>query len=162
MYCDSAGKSIVLVLLLVGSSIPMIASIGAAPMGLESGYAVKADTITIGVKGAQLEYETTAIEAEPGTELTIRLKNEGTLPHNIVLLEEEADVESIGMAALRAEETEYVPMDMEDQIVGYTSMAQPGETVTFTITVPPPGEYTYLCTYPGHFRTMQGVLTSVE
>ncbi|TVQ02364.1 MAG: hypothetical protein EA359_11920 [Balneolaceae bacterium] len=31
---------------------------------------------------------------------------------------------------------------------------------TVTVTVPPPGSYPYICTYPGHFTMMQGRLIS--
>lgn len=145
-------------LVLLGTALGL-----AVPQPVEArGSAAAADTVTIRAVGSQLVYETTEIEAEAGTELTIRFVNEGAMPHNVVVLEADANVEEVGIAALQAQDTEYVPMSKEDQIVGYTEMAQPQETVSVTITVPPPGEYPYICTFPGHFRTMQGVLTSVE
>jgi len=40
-----------------------------------------------------------------------------------------------------------------------TEVAKPGETVEVTFTAPEePGAYTYLCTYPGHWATMQGTM----
>lgn len=121
------------------------------------------EVVTIKAVGSQLAYETTQVRLEAGTTVTIRLDNsESSMPHNIVLLEEQADIQSVGIAALQAQQTDYVPEGEADKIVAHTALASPGEVVEFTIEVPPPGEYPYICTYPGHFQTMRGTLISVE
>ena len=44
-----------------------------------------------------------------------------------------------------------------------TKMLDPNTTETLTFTAPTePGDYPYLCTFPGHWRTMQGVMRVVE
>lgn len=56
---------------------------------------------------------------------------------------------------------DYVPED--DAVIAYTPMSQPGETVEVTFTVPEEsGEYGYLCTFPGHWATMQGTMIVEE
>jgi len=85
--------------------------------------------------GADLRYDVTRIEAKAGEKLTIRFINESDMPHNVVV----------------------VP-----NILAYTNLARPGETVEFTFTVPPPGTYPYICTYPGHFTSMRGELISTK
>lgn len=121
------------------------------------------EVVTIKAIGSNLEYETKEIELEAGTTVTIRLDNEeSTMPHNIVLVEEQGDIRPVGTAGARSQETDYIPESESDRIIEYTALAKPGDVVEMTFEVPPPGEYPYVCTYPGHFQTMRGTLVSVE
>ena len=38
-------------------------------------------------------------------------------------------------------------------------LAKPGESSEVTFTAPEPGKYPYICTVPGHYMMMKGVLT---
>ena len=85
--------------------------------------------------------------------------------HNVVLLnvgpEDEATIGDVGLAAISApREQDFIP-DSE-AILAYTAMAAAGERTEVVFTVPPPGDYSYLCTYLGHYMTMRGVLHSVN
>ncbi|MCY3614271.1 MAG: plastocyanin/azurin family copper-binding protein [Bacteroidota bacterium] len=120
-------------------------------------------SITIQPDGDNMMYAEETITVTAGTEVTLVLENTATAPvmiHNIVVLNSDSDEEAtrVGMAALAAGEAmDYVPED--DAILAYTPMANPGETVEVTFTAPSePGNYRFICTYPGHFATMQGVL----
>lgn len=137
----------------------------------QSEYAVEraqtaaADTgrvIEIRSTGSDLSYDVTEIEAKAGEELTIRYINASDMPHNIVLVKEEADINPVGIAALQAYQNDYIPENEMDRIIAHTELARPGNTVEFTFTVPPPGTYPYICSYPGHFTSMQGRLISIE
>lgn len=116
------------------------------------------DTLVIKSVGADLSYDVTEINAKAGTELTIEYINESNMPHNVVFVNSEADINPVGIAALQALDTDYIPMNMEESMFGWTELARPGETVYLTVTVPDPGTYPYICTYPGHFTMMQGRL----
>ena len=119
------------------------------------------DTTVITVKpvGNELKFATTEISAKAGTTLKIIFENTSTLmPHSVVVLKSHDHIETVGMAALTAAEHDYIPPDHKDKILAYTAMAAPGETVEVTFTVPPPGEYPYICTFPGHYTLMQGTL----
>ena len=120
------------------------------------------DTIVVTSTGADLSYDITEIRAEAGSTLTIRYENRGEMPHNIVLLNERADINPVGVAALQARDSDYIPQDEANQqkIIAYTALVKPGETGFVTFTVPPPGTYPYICTYAGHFTMMQGDLIS--
>lgn len=76
--------------------------------------------------------------------------------HNWVLLAEGADVAAIGQAAVEAADNDYIPADMEDQIIAYTKMLGGGESDTIEFEAPAPGTYTFMCTFPGHYALMQG------
>jgi azurin len=107
-----------------------------------------------------------SITAEPGEEIRIRLTTESDLPasamaHNFVLLVMDADATAFANAAARAKDNEYIPADMEDQIIAHTDMAAGGETVEVTFTAPEEtGDYEYICSFPGHYAGgMAGTLT---
>lgn len=121
------------------------------------------EVVTIKAVGSKLEYETTDIELVAGTTVTLRFDNsESSMPHNVVVLKNRDDIRSVGIAALQAQQTDYVPESESDKMIAHTVLARPGDVVEVTFEVPPPGEYPYICTYPGHFQTMRGTLTSVE
>ena len=53
----------------------------------------------------------------------------------------------------------YMPKDMSKVIAHNTKVLGPGESETVDFTAPTtPGEYPYICTFPGHFATMRGKL----
>lgn len=128
--------------------------------GSRSVRAVPGETVTVSTLGDELAYDVVEIRARAGSEITIDFVNvSGGMPHNIVFVNGEADIQPVGIAALQALKTDYIPADEIDRIFGYTAMAGPGETVSVTIAVPEaPGTYPYICTYPGHFTVMQGTL----
>ena len=114
---------------------------------------------------AFLEVEVTA---KAGSQVKVIFDNVATNPamlHNVVFLnvgpDDQATVQRVGMAAMRAGDAEqFIPDD--DAIVAATPMALPGQKTEVVFTVPPPGDYVYICTYMGHFMTMKGVLHSIE
>lgn len=105
------------------------------------------------------------ITAEPGEEIRIRLTTKSSLPasamaHNFILLTMEADVEAFVTAAAQAKDNDYIPSDMTEDILAQTEMAAGGETVEVTFTAPEePGDYEFLCSFPGHYSAgMKGFL----
>lgn len=110
-----------------------------------------------------------AIEAAPGEEITITLTTISNLPptamsHNWTLLAMGTDADAFARASLTARDNEYIAPDFEDQVIIHTSMLGDGETDTITFTAPEePGDYDYLCTFPGHYAGgMAGTLTVQE
>ncbi len=113
-----------------------------------------------------LKFDVTAIEAAPGEQITIRYTTESEMPkmamaHNVVVIDKDADVDKVAMASMQAADNEYISPDHKESIVAATALAGGGETVEVTFTVPKaPGEYPYICTFPGHYMAgMKGVLT---
>jgi azurin len=113
-----------------------------------------------------MKYSVTAIAAKPGELLHVKLKNGGTLPkaamaHNFILLAKGTDASAFANAAATASATGYVPAQFKAKILASTPLAGPGETVEVTFKAPAvPGDYTFLCSFPGHFLSgMKGVLT---
>ncbi len=112
-------------------------------------------------RGTQLTFEPDVIRATAGETLTIRYNNVGDMIHNIILVKTEEDIPVIGEASLQAAFTnQWIPVgeEYEERMIAYTDLADPGEVVEVTFTVPPPGEYPFICTYAMHWTTMQGRL----
>jgi azurin len=114
----------------------------------------------------QMKYNVNAIAAKPGELLHVRLKNIGTLPkqvmsHNFILLAKGTDVAAFTTAGATAVATGYIDPKFKAKVLTSTPLAGPGETVEVTFKAPAaPGQYTYLCSFPGHFLSgMKGVLT---
>ncbi len=109
------------------------------------------------------------ITVAPGEEVHIRLTtqsdlNPAAMAHNWLLLTMDADVEAFAAAAAQARDNDYVPSDMNDQVLAKTGLAAGGETTEVTFTAPEEtGEYEFICTFPGHFSAgMRGILTVEE
>ena len=119
--------------------------------------------VTVRPVGNQMKYETTEFTVQPGQQVRIIFENTASSPamsHNVVVLNtnDPEVVDRVGQAALSAGEgTGYIPADKA--IIANTAMSKPGETVEVTFTAPEePGDYTYICTFPGHYTTMQGTM----
>ena len=147
-------------------AVGAIAVLGAADLSAQqAAAATTADpdtTIEIRTFGSNLEFEPSTIAAKQGTVVRLRLINDGTLPHNLAVVKDESDIDVLGPAAFKAKDTGYVPLDQEDRMYAWTDLAAPGETVEVTFTVPPPGEYWFVCLYPGHYNMMVGTLKSLK
>lgn len=112
-----------------------------------------------------MRFNITTIEAAPGEAIRVELKNIGRMPkqsmgHNFILLQPMTDTEvnAFGIAASMAAPL-YLPKDMSKVIAHSTKILGPGESETIDFKAPDaPGEYPYLCTFPGHFATMRGKL----
>ena len=138
------------------SAIPLLSTSGSTSTELEP----EVKTVIIRPVGNQMKYDTVEIVAKAGTRLRIILENTATSPamvHNFTLLKEATDIYEVGAAAIRAgPSNNYIPQ--HEAIIAYTGMTKPGKRQEIVFTVPPPGEYPYICLYPGHYFTMQGTL----
>lgn len=107
-----------------------------------------------------MRYETTQIRAPEGATVRLVIDNEATtspsMLHNVVVLVPGADVDKLGREAAGA--PDFVPDTPE--VITATPLARPRGKAAVVFTVPPAGEYPYVCTYPGHFQFMRGVLVS--
>lgn len=121
-------------------------------------------TIKMTPEGNQMAFAKTQFTVRAGQTVTIVFNNTATSPamqHNVVVLNssDPAAIKRVGQAAMSA--SNYVPDD--PAVIAATALAKPGETTEVTFTAPSaPGEYTYLCTYPGHYVMMQGTMIVKE
>jgi len=121
-----------------------------------------ARVIELKVVPEMLQYDKTLITAKAGEKVVINLENPDGMQHNLLIIKIGA-LQKVGNAAddmlsnPKAADMEYVPKMME--VLFATKLINPGETATLEFTVPTaPGDYPFVCTFPGHWRGMNGIL----
>lgn len=109
------------------------------------------------------------IEVQPGEQIRIRLTTRSELPasamaHNWVLMAPDADVTAYVNKAVQAKDQDYMPSELSGQVLFHTELVAGGETTELTFTVPSePGDYEYICSFPGHYAAgMKGFLVVKE
>ena len=121
--------------------------------------------VAIGSNDA-MQFDTAEIKiAGDCTKVELTLKHTGKMPvtamgHNWVLAKT-ADVRALAIAGQRAHAADgYLPKD-DARIIAHTRLVGGGEstTVAFATTgLRKGGDYTFFCSFPGHWTLMQGKL----
>jgi azurin len=118
-------------------------------------------TISIDAIGG-LQYAQKLIEAKPGEALALVLKNKDVMPHNLVIVKPDS-AKIVGDASFKmlsdpqAGKKHYVPA--LPQVLEFIPIINPGKEHTLHFKAPEkPGDYPYICTFPGHWMAMQGIL----
>jgi len=117
----------------------------------------------------KMRYDVTAFDASPGQKISVTIKNIGTTPkfsmgHNFVLLDRIVNTGNIQSAFLDKASTEpshdYVPPGAKE-VLAHSKLLGPAETEVVTFNAPYiPGEYLYVCSFPGHYsQGTKGVMT---
>jgi plastocyanin len=127
----------------------------------EAGAQAVDTTVVIKANGPTLEFDPTSVVLRQGTRVRLRFVNDGTLPHNVVFVLNEDDIDVMAMAAMQ-EGGDYVPKDLKAKMIAWTKLASPGQTVETTFVVPPAGRYMYVCLMSGHANLMLGTLRSLR
>jgi len=124
--------------------------------------AVPARTIEI-TANDQMKFNLARVEVKVGETIKVVLKNVGTLPkeamgHNWVLLKPGTDLNAFAQASMTAKDAEYIAPTFKDKVVAFVKVLGPKQTGEVTFTAPAAGEYTYVCSFPGHYMLMKGTL----
>lgn len=109
-----------------------------------------------------MQYDKNELRAKAGEKVKLTLRHIGKLDkqvmgHNVVILMKSANPEDFAAAAATSKDNDYIPAAMENQIIAHTKMIGGGQTDSVEFTAPTePGEYEFLCSFPGHFQMMRG------
>jgi azurin len=122
--------------------------------------------IELKVEKEIMQYDKKLITVKAGQKVVINLENPDGMQHNLLIIKP-GSLPKVGKAAdellsnPKASEMQYVPKISE--VLYSTKLVNSGETVTLEFTVPnEPGDYPYVCTFPGHWRGMNGILRVVK
>jgi putative membrane-bound dehydrogenase-like protein len=114
----------------------------------------------------EMKFDVTEFKAIAGKTIEIVFENPDAMQHNIVVGKPKS-TEVIGAAADKmitakdGAEKNYVPNI--PQVIAATPLVNPGQTYRLRFVVPDqPGDYPYVCTFPGHWRLMTGVMKVVK
>jgi azurin/glucose/arabinose dehydrogenase len=118
-------------------------------------------TVKIGVTNP-LKFDKAEFTVKPGAAVALVFTNNDTMPmiHNLVLIQPGARFEIVAAAANMGAAglvKEFVPKS--DNVIAHTPLVLHRNTFTLYFKAPTkPGNYEYLCTYPGHGLTMWGTM----
>ena len=114
----------------------------------------------------EMKFDITEFTAVAGKTVEIVFENPDAMQHNIVVGKPKS-TNIIGNAADKmitakdGAEKNYVPSI--PQVVAASPLVNPGQTYRLRFVVPDvAGEYPYICTFPGHWRLMTGVMKVVK
>ena len=114
-----------------------------------------------------MKFDKSSINVEKGKVYEITLKNVGKLPkvamgHNLIILKPGINALTFGQALITkygaTVQNEWNPVKGSMLILKQTKMLGPGEQETLKIKFDKSGAYHYLCSFPGHFGQMRGII----
>ena len=136
-----------------GKPLPVSSGVDASPIAM-TGIAHDEGTMS---------YDKNSLTVRAGETVKIVFVNPDVAPHNFLLCEP-GSLKAIGAAADKmvrmgtGEDDNYVPKMKE--VLFIAPVLEPKKTTTFEFKAPSvPGVYPYICTFPGHWKTMNGALT---
>jgi azurin len=119
-------------------------------------------TVALKAVPGAMQYDVKEIKAKPGEVLELTLENGDTMQHNLLVVLP-GKMAEIGVAADKMGETpagkarHFVPDSAA--VIAVMGLVDPGRSGRMFLAVPrKPGTYQYVCTYPGHWRMMNGKL----
>jgi azurin len=100
-----------------------------------------------------------------GKKISLIFKNTGapsntTMAHNVVILKKGTDIADFADAVHTAKNEQYVPTSVESLVIAHTKLVSGGESDEVDFTISQPGIYDYICSFPGHWGTMQGKIVA--
>jgi putative membrane-bound dehydrogenase-like protein len=114
----------------------------------------------------RMQYDRSHLYVQAGKPFEIVFENTDIMPHNLVVTQPDSR-EEIGILAEKmgaspdAFKKQFIPDS--PKVLHASGMLQPGEQQKLQLTAPTAaGEYQYVCTFPGHWRTMWGTLHVVN
>ncbi len=107
-----------------------------------------------------LKFNTSLLTVKAGSKAKLTFNNTDDMLHNVVITTP-GDADEVGKLALtmglNGERMNYVPNT--PKVLFHTLLLQPGKSETIYFTAPAkPGEYPFICSYPGHYLIMRGVM----
>jgi putative heme-binding domain-containing protein len=112
-------------------------------------------------------YDVSRFQVQAGKPVAIVLQNNDMMPHNLVVTRP-GKLSSVGQAAEALATRPDAPtletfVPDSDHVLQYTALLAPGDSARLNFAAPDaPGEYPYVCTFPGHWMRMNGIMEVVE
>lgn len=138
------------------------------PTSLAAGEAAGTPDVVLelGVIPNEMKYDQEALSVPAGALVEIRFRNQDFMQHNLLIIRP-GSLETVGAAAdelataADGAARQYVPERPE--VLFHTPLVDPDSEAVLRFRAPTePGDYPYVCTFPGHWRMMNGVLTVTQ
>ena len=113
-----------------------------------------------------MQFDIKSYQVTIGQPVRLTFKNVGSMPkiamgHNLVILKKGIDGLAFGQKVIASggSTTNPLPSSLLGDVFAHTKLLGPGESETIDFIAPKqPGEYEYICTFPGHFAMMRGTM----
>lgn len=120
--------------------------------------ASQAAVLKISPKGEQLMFDKTAFTVKAGEKVKLTFTNTSGMQHNWVLVApgsaDKVAQESITAGAAKGW------LAVGPNVLAHTNLVDPKKSDTVEFVAPTkPGDYPFICSFPGHAMTMKGILT---
>jgi azurin/glucose/arabinose dehydrogenase len=131
--------------------------------GMPAAWNGRADvTVSIGTRPG-LQFSTTRFDVRAGSRVRLVFNNSDDMLHNLVVVRP-GTADAVGQAALalglQGQRLEYVPPSAS--VIAHTRVLGPAESESIHFVAPTePGDYPFLCTFPGHYILMRGIMRVV-
>ncbi|MFN3165614.1 MAG: plastocyanin/azurin family copper-binding protein [Phycisphaeraceae bacterium] len=143
-----------------------IRAINALPEAIKPGDIddLRLTSLTLEAVPGQIKYDKTELTAVAGRPVEITLINPDNMEHNLAITRP-GQMQQVGIAISTmnpadAAAIDYIPQG--DAVLFHTPMLKAGQTYTLRFIAPTkPGKYPYVCTFPGHWQSMNGTIQFV-
>ena len=112
-----------------------------------------------------MQFDKREFTVKSGEKVELEFKNIGKLPkiamgHNLVILKQGISSLKFGqkVMSLGASASNVLPEGSMEDVIAATKLLGPGESETISFTAPEPGDYQFVCSFPGHFAMMRGIM----
>lgn len=139
----------------------------ALSLPLSPAFADEVAEITLTADKVQFLFDKKEFSVKAGQKVKITLDNPAgsVQPHNLIIVKP-GKKDTVGMLANQSlSDPEFLknPVPDSEDVLFSSELVQPGTKGVLEFTAPEePGEYPYLCTFPGHWILMNGVMTVEE
>ncbi|WP_184549103.1 plastocyanin/azurin family copper-binding protein [Mucilaginibacter sp. FT3.2] len=118
------------------------------------------DTISLQAND-DMHFDKELFKIKSNQKIVLRLKNIGSqkgmpMSHNVVILNKGTDITTFADEARNAKSENYIPSKLASSIIAHTKQVSAGESDETTFTISKAGVYTFICSFPGHWGSMQG------
>ncbi|MEM7390976.1 MAG: PVC-type heme-binding CxxCH protein [Verrucomicrobiota bacterium] len=139
-----------------------IADLDGAGISRESIDALQLHHIEIGTKPGLLQFSTSAFTVQAGAPIALTFNNDDAIDHNLVIIAPNS-FDKVGLAsdAMAANPNGLARHWVPDlpEVLHYTPVVKPQASHTLIFTAPiTPGQYPFICSVPGHWRLMKGIM----
>jgi azurin len=112
-----------------------------------------------------MRYDKELFRVRAGKKINLIFKNTGaksatSMTHNVVILKNGVDIADFADVAHNAKAEQYVPSSLDSLIIAHTRLVGGGDSDQVEFIIPKPGVYDFICSFPGHWGTMQGKIVA--
>lgn len=105
----------------------------------------------------EIHFQPDLLTVPANSHVTLTLTNQSigdAMLHNWLLINMGTGQEVVEDAAEAGIPKNYIPEN--PNVLEYTTIVEPGDSITIEFDAPPKDSYHYICTYPGHYPNMLG------